>query len=97
MLKNKKGRWMSDEQWNLKTNNDDLIHIENISKTKVLATASDGHVILEDLEGGKAEQLWKKGKPDAEGYFTLINCKVPKIMTAISPSVLQMKGNIILS
>ena len=88
---------MSDEQWNSKTNNDDLIHIENISKTKVLATASDGQVILEDLEEGKAEQLWKKGKPDAEGYFTLINSKVPKIMTAISPSVLQMKGNIILS
>ena len=97
MLKNKKGRWMSDEQWNFKTNNDDLIHIENVSKTKVLATASDGQVILEDLEEGKAEQLWKKGKPDAEGYFTLINSKVPKIMTAISPSVLQMKGNIILS
>ena len=97
MLKNKKATWMSDEQWNFKTSNDDLIHIENISKTKVLATASDGQVILEDLEEGKAEQLWKKGKPDAEGYFTLINSKVPKIMTAISPSVLQMKGNIILS
>ena len=97
MLKNKKGRWISDEQWNFKTNNDDLVHIENISKTKVLATASDGEVILEDLEEGKAEQLWKKGMPDAEGYFTLINSKVPKIMTAISPSVLQMKGNIILS
>ena len=97
MLKNKKGTWMSDEQWNFKTSNDDSIHIENISKTKVLATASDGQVILEDLEEGKAEQLWKKGKPDAEGYFTLINSKVPKIMTAISSSVLQMKGNIILS
>ena len=97
MLKNKKGKWMSDEQWNFKTINDDLIHIENISKTKVLATASDGQVILEDLEEGKAEQLWKKGKPDAEGYFTLTNYKVPKIMTAISLSVLQMKGNIILS
>jgi hypothetical protein len=97
MLKNKKGRWMSDEQWNFKTNNDDLIYIENISKTKVLATASDGEVILEDLEEDKAEQLWKKGMPDAEGYFTLINSKVPKIMTAISSSVLQMKGNIILS
>ena len=97
MLKNKKGRWTSDEQWNFKTNDDDLIHIENISKTKVLATASDGQVILEDLEEGKAEQLWKKGKPDAEGYFTLTNSKVPKILTAISSSVLQMKGNIILS
>ena len=88
---------MSDEQWNFKTNNDDLIHIENVSKTKVLATASDGQVILEDLEEDKAEQLWKKGKPDAEGYFTLTNSKVSKIMTAISSSVLQMKGNIILS
>ena len=97
MLKNKKGTWMSDEQWNFKTSNDDLIHIENISKTKVLVTASNGQVILEDLEEGKAEQLWKKGKPDAEGYFTLTNSKVPKIVTAISSSVLQMKGNIILS
>ena len=85
---------MSDEQWNFKTNNDDLIHIENISKTKVLATASDGQVILEDLEEGKAEQLWKKGKPDAEGYFTLTNSKVPKILTAISSSILGIKGSI---
>ena len=95
MLKNKKGIWMSDEQWNLKANND-LIQIENISKTKVLATTSDGQVILEDFKEGKAEQLWKKGKPDAEGYFILENSKVPKIMTAVSSSVLQIKGNITL-
>ena len=64
----------------------------------MLGTKNDSEVILEDFdEKDRAEQLWKKGKPDAEGYFTLINCKVPKIMTAISPSVLQMKGNIILS
>ena len=107
MLKNKKGRWMSDEQWNSKTNNDDLIHIENISKTKVLATARDGQVILEDLEEDKAEQLWKKGEPkdfasevfgepDAEGYFTLENYKEPKFMTAISESCLEIRGNITL-
>ena len=87
---------MSDELWNFKTNDDDLIHIENISKTKVLATASDGQVILEDLEEGKAEQLWKKGKPDAEGFFTLENSKMPKFITAISESGLEIQGNITL-
>ena len=94
MLKNKKGLWKSEEPWNFKTNDDDLIHIENISKTKVLATASDGQVILEDFEEGKAEQLWKKGKPNAEGYFTLTNAKVPKIMTAISSSISRIIGTI---
>ena len=88
---------MSDEQWNFKTNDADLIYIENLSKKKVLATASDGQVILEDHEEGKAEQLWKKGKPNSEGYFTLENSKVPKIITAISSSTLQIKGNITLS
>ena len=57
--------------WNFKTKNDDFIYIENISKTKFLGTTSDGQVILEDFEENKAEQLWKKGMPNAEGYFTL--------------------------
>ena len=96
MLKNKKGLWKSEEPWNFETNDDDLIHIENISKTKVLATASDGQVILEDLEEGKAEQLWKKGNLDHEGYFTLENSKVSKVITAISESGLEIKGNITL-
>ena len=58
---------MSDEEWNFKTK-DDLIYIENISNTKVLGATSDGEVILEDFEEDKAEQLWKKGEPDNEGY-----------------------------
>ena len=74
-----------------------LIWIENITKNKVLGTINDCEVILEAYEEDKAEQMWKKGIPGAEGYSTLENFKVPKIMTAISPSVLQMKGNIILS
>ena len=88
---------MSDEQWNFKTNNDDLIHIENISKTKVLATASDGQVILDDLEEDKAEQLWRVGETDAEGYCMLESSvvpkteTVPKVLTAISESGLEIK------
>ena len=68
-----------------------------MSKTKVLSAKSYGEVILEDFQKGKTEQLWKKGEPDAEGYFTLENYFVrPKFMTAISESGLEIKGNIIL-
>ena len=73
-----------------------MICIENISKTQVLGIKNDGEVILEAFEQNKPEQLWKKGKPNAYGYFTLENYKVPKIMTAISPDRLEIKGNITL-
>ena len=72
-----------------------MIYIENISKTKVLGSTSDGKVLFENFEENKTEQLWKKGKPNAEGYFTLENAKVHKVMTAISPSDLEIKGDII--
>ena len=108
MLHNKEGFWMSDEKWNFKCKDGfieienikkckgDLIYIENINKTKVLETTSDGKVILEDFEDEKAEQLWEKGEPNDEGYFTLENYKVAKFMTyVISSSSLEVKGNII--
>ena len=37
------------------------------------------------------DRLWKKGKPDAEGYFTLENYGVPMVITAISESGLEIK------
>ena len=55
---------------------------------------SDGKVIYEDFEDGKPEQLWKKGKPDVEDYFTLENSGVSKVLTAISESSLEIKGNL---
>ena len=82
---------MSDENWKFKSK-DDLIYIENTSKAKVLGSTSDGKVIEEVKVEGKAEQLWKKGKPDAEGYFTLRNFGEPKVLTAISESSLEIKG-----
>ena len=75
---------------------DDLFYIENTSKTTVLAATSDGIVIQEVLVEGKADQLWKKGELDAEGYYTLENSGVPKVLTAISESGLVIKGNITL-
>ena len=86
---------MSNEEWVFKPKTN-LIYIQNILTEKVLGATNDGQVIREDYEGGKAQQLWKKGKPYPKGYFTLENSKVPKIMTAISSSILQIKGNITL-
>ena len=80
----------------LRNKEDDLIYIENILQKKVLGATNYDEVILEDFEEDKAEQLWKKGEPNADGYFTLENSKVPKVMTAISPDSLEIKGNIFL-
>ena len=85
--------------WIFKPQDDGLIYIENISKTKVLQAKSDGNVIYEVSEEGKADQLWKKRGLDDEGYFTLQNSGVSKVLTAISESGLEglkVKGNITL-
>ena len=97
MLENKAGLWRSVDSWIFKAKGDDrLIYIENTSKAKVLETTRDGKVIQEVFVEGKADQLWKKGEPDAEGYITLENYGVPKVITAISQSDLEIKGNIAL-
>ena len=91
MLQHKKEVWEPDEVWNFKPK-DDLIYIENVSNAKVLGATSDGKVIPQDFEVDKAEQLWKKGVPNAEGYFTLENSKVSKFITWVSNG-LEIKGN----
>ena len=91
-LENKEGVWKSDDLWIFKTKSYDMIYIENTSKAKVLGAKYDGKVFQEFLVEGKADQLWKKGEPDAEGYFTLQNSGEPKILTAISESSLEIKG-----
>ena len=78
--------------WIFKPKDEDLIYIENTSKAKVLGATSNGKVIQEFLVEGKADQLWKKGETDAEGYFTLQNSGEPKVLTAISESSLEIKG-----
>ena len=97
MLQNKDKIWMSDEEWVLKPKSN-LIYIENTLTKKVLGTTNGCKVIPEDYEEGKSKQLWKKGEPNAEGYFTLENSNMTKIMTAnyLNSSILQIKGNITL-
>ena len=94
------------DKWIFKINGD-LIYIEkssslnsrNLRISKVFETKSNGKVRLKDLEEDKAEQLWKTGVPNAEGYFTLENSKVKKFMTAMTASnffessiAIEMKG-----
>ena len=96
---------MSDEEWNFNFKNIDDFYIENISKNKVLETSSDGKVILEDFEEGKAEQLWYQETsyaPNAKGYFMLRNFYHEGVLTATSfangtSSKLIVRGNISLS
>ena len=105
MLENKAGFWKGSHEWNFRTkmNSVDLIYIEktiasgpplNIEKTLILE-AKNGAVTFElDIEENKAEQLWKKGEPNAEGYFTLENSKVPKLLTGISAEILTIQGTL---
>ena len=88
-LKNKAKLWMSNDEWNLKTKErdvatvphftlfqptwDNLIYLENISRKKVLGITRAGEVIEEDFVEDKPGQLWKRGVPDAEGFFVLEN------------------------
>ena len=97
MLKNKAEIWKSVDSMIFKTKDNDLIYIENTSKTKVFGATSDNKVIQEVFVEGKADQLWKKGESDAQGYFTLENSGVPKVITAISKSGLEIKGKITLT
>ena len=100
ILHNKGKIWESDEKWVFRRQTIDLIYIQNILTKKVLGSTND-IVSQEDyLKGNKAQQLWKKGEPNAEGYFTLETSTGTKIMTAFevttSLRVLVIKGNITL-
>ena len=75
--------------------NNDLIYIEAAHDSgMVLGTTINDEVILETLVPNKAEQLWEQGDPDNDGYFNLINSNTRGLMTAVSSSALDVRGNI---
>ena len=105
VLLNKEGLWTSADMWNFKTNlisndsepvkgKENWIYIENKSKAKFLGTAKYGSKVILD----KAAQVWKQGMPNTEGYFIVENFKAVqgKVITAISSSGLEIRGNIFL-
>ena len=102
VLLNKEGVWTSADTWNFKTNlisndsepvkgKENWIYIENKSKAKFLGTAKYGNKVILD----KAAQVWKQGVPNTEGYFIVENFKAVqgKVITAISSSGLEIRGN----
>ena len=95
VLENKAKNWTSADSWFIKAKHGYLVYIENNSTKKVLEAKSDGTVIEEPQSHKvKGDQLWIKGKPDAQSYFTLENSVVSMVLTAISEKVLEIKGNI---
>ena len=82
-----------DQEWNIKTKKTFIIIVNASDENLVIGINDHGTVIEEDFVGGKHGQLWKQGKPDAEGYFSLESSKSSKILTATSSSNLEVIGN----
>ena len=98
MLKNKANGLSDDWTKLVPLNGDPLNAMYYIqSSTGVLECNTNNKQVASVVNTGKAEQLWVKGSPNKEGYFTLESSKqcskVPKFMTAISASTLEIKGN----
>ena len=83
---------MLNHKWNFK-NKEEFIYIQKDSSEKVLGTTNGINVIEEEFQEGKSEQLWKVGEATAEGYFTLENHKMQKLLTVITPFHLRIEGN----
>ena len=75
-----------------------FLHIDQ----KVLECNKNNKTVTPKVrDPNKAEQLWVKGIPNQEEYFTLESSEecsyVPKFMTAISASSFEIKGNYLLN
>ena len=82
---NNKGRlWQSNAHWIFKKFDETLIKIkDNVTNMVLGADTGDS----EEEEEGNLGQLWIQGKKDTEGYFTLENLKLKKLMTASNGSL----------
>ena len=90
-LKNNENQWTSTDGWNIKTEGK-FVFIENTSKNKVWGTTKKGVVKEEEFVESKIDQLWIQGKPNTEGYFTLKSSVCQRVIKAVSPRRIQVKG-----
>ena len=86
MLQNRDMKGVSNETW-VFNNTNGFIYIENDITNKVLGLTNDSIVSWEDYEEGNAQQLWIKGEPTVEGYFTLENVFKGQFLTAVSKMI----------
>ena len=71
--------------------------IENQNNQKVLEILEnnkDGNLAEQDYNKNTEGQLWKKGIPDDNGYFTLKNKKSSEFLAADSDSGFKVKGKV---
>ena len=82
--------WTDDDDWEVHEKEDTKIYIVNISKHKVLSVKHNS-VKQKVLEQDNLGQIWKKGVPNNEGYFTLTNVTSPKVLTASPAKKLEVR------
>ena len=82
----------SEKEWTITTKKTFII-VNASDENLVIGIDNHGTIVEEEFEDGKPGQLWKKGKPDADGYFSLEGSKSSKILTATSSSNLEVIGN----
>ena len=87
---NKGGIWTSKEIWKF-SDHSSAVNIENTSKNTLLRATSDDSVCEVDAA---ATPIWKKGDPNADGYFTLTSLKSQKVLTAVSDESFEMRGRV---
>ena len=61
-----------------------IIEVNSISEHMVLSNTIDDSVTRETFVEDESEQLWIKGIPDIEGYFTLRSKEAKLFLTPIS-------------
>ena len=96
-MKSKSGTiWKPEEQWTFVTaeKNGSTGYIENSQKDIGLGINGDSVHEVTSYQND-ATQIWKKGEPDCEGYFTLTSLGSQKVLTAISDQILEIKGKYI--
>ena len=89
-LINKEGLWTSNDDWEVLEKEDTKICIVN-SKHQALS-AKHNSVKERVLEQDNLGQLWKKGVPNSEGYFTLTSVTSPKVLTASPAKKLEVRA-----
>ena len=87
------GNWTFTDATEKNWQNETLIHIKNNVTNMILTGFIYKAYPNETFVEGKHSQLWKRGQPDKEGYYTLQNFESKKLMTAEAGQ--EYKNNLI--
>ena len=96
VLKSKSGTiWKPEEQWTFVTaeKNGSMGYIANSEKDIGLGITGDSVHEVTSYQND-ATQIWKKGEPDRDGYFTLTSLRSQKVLTAISDDIIEIRGKV---